>query len=276
MRTLRTFLGHRLDLGPTVVALSLAALSLAATYLPRPAHAADPEPLSAEDRADAVGLTDGKGHYLVVLPLRLEKRRAVFYSPDGKTAYQLDLTSQGGEVGKFFSYLFVDPRHYKVGVYGSSVEFSQGAYSVTCGERKVPLQVVSAPDTKAQLLGLTPLPSPRKWRPHSLSRDDRGTYYYVDRGRTKATEKQYRLFAGPSGGLKPLKMTNIIADSEGEIFSTKTGSLRLIVGKKEYVWIAHEKQNKLTTVPVEDNLAMIYNDLGVYTGEKMGTPCDDM
>ena len=32
---------------------------------------------------------------------------------------------------------------------------------------------------------------------------------------------------------------------------------------------------KLTKVPVEDNAAMIYGELGVYTGELLGTPCDD-
>jgi len=28
-------------------------------------------------------------------------------------------------------------------------------------------------------------------------------------------------------------------------------------------------------VPVEENLPLIYNELGVYTGARLGTPCDD-
>ena len=32
----------------------------------------------------------------------------------------------------------------------------------------------------------------------------------------------------------------------------------------------------VTPVPVEDNAVMIYSDLGVYAGENLGTPCDDM
>jgi hypothetical protein len=27
-------------------------------------------------------------------------------------------------------------------------------------------------------------------------------------------------------------------------------------------------------LPVEDNVALIYADLGVYTGQPLGTPCD--
>ena len=32
----------------------------------------------------------------------------------------------------------------------------------------------------------------------------------------------------------------------------------------------------VTAVPVEDNHVLIYTDLGVYTGEPLGTPCDDL
>jgi hypothetical protein len=29
-------------------------------------------------------------------------------------------------------------------------------------------------------------------------------------------------------------------------------------------------------VPVDANRIMIYTDLGVYAGQRLGTPCDDM
>lgn len=128
----------------------------------------------------------------------------------------------------------------------------------------------------------TLLPSPRKWRSHALARDNRGTYYYVDRGRQRGTEGQFRLFVGPKGNLTQQKMTNIVSDSEGDIFSTKTGDLRLILdkgqdqGAKEGVWLQNEKPTKLTIVPIEANIAMIHNELGVYAGERLGLPCDDL
>ena len=88
--------------------------------------------------------------------------------------------------------------------------------------------------------------------------------------------KAFRLFAGPKGNLKPLKMTNVVSDSEGEIFSTRTGSLRLVLNKDDYAWVNGKEHLKLVPVPIEDNHVLIYTDLGVYTGQRLGTPCDDL
>ena len=50
------------------------------------------------------------------------------------------------------------------------------------------------------------------------------------------------------GNLKQLKMTNVVADSEGEIFSTKTGELRLVLNKSEYAWVQAGAPLKLLPV----------------------------
>jgi hypothetical protein len=71
-------------------------------------------------------------------------------------------------------------------------------------------------------------------------------------------------------------MTNVVSDSQGDIFTTKKGELRLVLGKKQSKWIAGKKETELTSLPLEDNRIMIYRDLGVYTGQRLGTPCDDM
>jgi hypothetical protein len=75
--------------------------------------------------------------------------------------------------------------------------------------------------------------------------------------------------------MKLLPMTNVIADSVGEIYATKKGELRLVTSSSETAWIKSGKKAVLTRVPVEDNLKLIYGDLGVYAGS-LGTPCDDM
>jgi hypothetical protein len=115
-----------------------------------------------------------------------------------------------------------------------------------------------------------------KRSPHVLTRDEKGTYYFVDRGNTPETEKNFRLFVGPKGNLKLKAMTNIVADSNGEIFSTKSGSLRFITGPggQDSAWIQGKKVTKLIPVPVDQNYGLIYNELGPYTGERLGTPCD--
>ena len=42
------------------------------------------------------------------------------------------------------------------------------------------------------------------------------------------------------------------------------------------MWIEGTKKKvELRVVPITENLPMIYNELGVYAGARLGTPCDD-
>jgi hypothetical protein len=119
--------------------------------------------------------------------------------------------------------------------------------------------------------------TPQKYAPHALLRDTEGQYFYVDKGMDADHEKEFRLFVGPKGSLKLQKMKNIVADSEGEIFSTSNGELRMVVDRTAAsFWIVKGKKKELKSVPLDDNLAVIYNDLGVYSGTRLGTPCDDL
>ena len=63
--------------------------------------------------------------------------------------------------------------------------------------------------------------NPHQREPHALLRDDRGVYYFVDRGRTEGAEKNFRLWVGPKGAMVLQKMTNVVSDSAGDIVSTK-------------------------------------------------------
>lgn len=78
--------------------------------------------------------------------------------------------------------------------------------------------------------------------------------------------------------MKQLPLKDIVDDSEGTIFATKDGTLRLISnaggGKPVIKWVVGKKETLLTEVPVEDNVRMIYLDLGPYSGLPLGTPCD--
>jgi hypothetical protein len=76
--------------------------------------------------------------------------------------------------------------------------------------------------------------------------------------------------------MKLAKMTNVVSDSAGDIFATKTGELRLVLNKSETMWMKGKAQTKLIFLPIDANVPMIYTELGVYTGEKLGTPCDDL
>jgi hypothetical protein len=69
---------------------------------------------------------------------------------------------------------------------------------------------------------------------------------------------------------------NIVEDSEGMVFSTPKGQLRLLLSAKDSqaVWIQGRKKVQLTTVPIRANRELIYSSLGVYDEERFGTPCE--
>jgi hypothetical protein len=147
---------------------------------------------------------------------------------------------------------------------------------VQCGERATEFKPLDA-EEQAKLLGAAAFfKEPWIHRGYSLARDNKGTYYYVDRLREPENNKSFRLFAGTRGNLKPLKMTNVVNDSQGDIFTTKKGELRLVLDRQHPSWFVGKTETQLVNLPLEDNRIMIYTDLGVYAGQRLGTPCDDL
>lgn len=226
--------------------------------------------------------SDKKNHYVVTS--RGNASSGYLYYGDGKQFTAVDLASEFGGVN------FFEPRYFDAsassGFRGrdyrlySSVQFDseKQTCSVRCGTRRTELSLLPA-DRAIELLTSARFSPPRpQYVAHALTRDDTGIYYYVDKGSTPETAQQFRLFVGPKGGMKLQRMTNIVADSQGEIFSTKNGALRFVVGPqgKSSTWIKGTHRTELLAVPIAENWNMIWNDLGVYTGERRGTPCDDL
>jgi hypothetical protein len=252
-------------------------VALSSSVVAAPTLAAADATINVDTTRDKmVVLTDGKDHYITVVPYEMGDNS--FFYGDGKKFYSVPVRGGGSERGKRFDITFVDPRYYTGFQEHSSLDFRDGKYTVSCGERTVTLNPVEEAQAKTLLKAATFEGSPRKRKAYALARDTEGKYYFVDTGRTPETAKSFRLFVGTKGNLKLQKMTNVVSDSEGDIFATKTGSLRMILNKtpKESSWVVNGKPGKLLLVPVEDNIAMIYNELGVYSGERLGTPCDDL
>ena len=246
-----------------------------ARHAPGRAGAKDEPPAAPADitaiKEDLKILSDGKGHYVAVVPFGAG--RDLFYG-DGNTFHAQRVFSSGSVGRESFDYAFWEPR--MTAPYKASFELRDGKYRVRCDERLTELTAVSDLE-RDKLLASAHFFGPRwRHRAHALARDERGTYYYVDRLREPEDSKTFRLFAGPKGSMKPLKMLNIVSDSQGEIFSTAAGELRLVLDRKETVWIHHNLRTPLSNLPVEDNHVLIYSDLGVYTGQRLGTPCDDL
>lgn len=226
--------------------------------------------------------TDGKGHYVVHAPSNGNSPQ-LFYG-DGKRMTRVPLEDNLGGA-TFFDPRFINPtanpsfRGADIRVH-STVDFdaSKGTCNVRCGTQRTDLRVLASADAAPILTGASYAPIPNLHVPHALARDERGNYYYVDKGSTAATATSFRLFVGPKGNLKLQKMTNVVSDSQGEIFSTKTGDLRFIVGPggTQSTWVKGASRTSLLAVPVADNLHMIWTELGVYAGEKRQNPCDDL
>lgn len=225
--------------------------------------------------------TDGKGHYVVVAPS--EKQGVQLSYGDGSKFVQVApppwvLTGNHFLEPRFFnktmnsSFRGLDMRVYSE----VNVDAEQKRCEVRCGERTIPFSMLEIDKVREVLGKATFEPNPQKFVPYALLRDQRGYYYMVDRGFHPSEEKKFRVFIGPKGNLQQQKMTDVVSDSEGEIFSTKKGDLRLVVDREApSVWMEKKKKTELRTVPLSENLPLIYNELGVYTGVRLGTPCDD-
>jgi hypothetical protein len=213
---------------------------------------------------------DGKKHYVILEPFG--ETYDHFYYGDGKEFWLQRVRGGGRSGNESFDRSYWEPRSNRNASFG----FHNGKYSVDCGERQTELKPV--PDAEAQKIieGAKFYKTRWKRQAYALARDNTGTYYYVDRMREPEGNKNFRLFVGPKGSMKITKLVNAVSDSAGDIFATKTGELRLVMNKKETFWQKGKKKTDLIFLPIEDNAVMIYTELGVYAGEKLGTPCDDL
>jgi hypothetical protein len=217
-------------------------------------------------------LTDGKKHYVALIPFD-DGWKHVYYG-DGKSFYALRVFGGGSTGREAFDFVFWEPR--VKARYQAQVTFKDGKYEVQCDTRTTELRALPRNEAEAVIGAATFHEAMWRFRAFALARDDRGTYYYVDRQREPDDSLNFRLYAGPRGALKPLKMVNVVSDSEGQIFSTKAGDLRLVLDRKEAAWVKGKARTTLVPLPIEDNAALIYGDLGAYTGQRLGTPCDDL
>jgi hypothetical protein len=251
--------------------------------LARGKPAAKSEPGAAQDTAPVVDvsavkdkleiLSDGKKHYVALIPFDDGGWTNAYYG-DGKSFYALRVIGSGANGRESFDFTFWEPR--VKARFEAELSFKGGKYELQCDTRKTELTILPRSEAEPLIAGATfhkPL-----WRFHAfaLARDDRGTYYYVDRQREPEDSLSFRLYSGPRGAVKPLKMVNVVSDSEGQIFSTKSGDLRLVLDRHEAAWVKGKSRTTLVPLPIEDNAPLIYGDLGAYTGQRLGTPCDDL
>jgi hypothetical protein len=256
----------------------------------KPAAPAAPDPAEVLDvsgiRDRLIVVTDGKGHYVAATLELLERddpwRGRFFYSPDGKTFWDQRVIGFGSNGKGNYDLTFWEPRVFEG--WKRSFGVRDGKFEMQCDDRLTPMTRLPDGEARAMLDAATFLKPRWKHRAYALARDDRGNYYYVDRPREPEDSKAFRLYRGEKGALRPLKMTNVVSDSEGDIFSTRSGQLRLLFpaqkpdnrDAREPVWVRGKAKTRLTWVPLDMSGKLIYMELGVYAGQPLGTPCDDL
>lgn len=262
----------------------LALLFASSTLLSGLAAHADGPSISEADRKKSAVCTDGKSHYVIIAPN--EHTSTQLYYGDGKNMSEVRSDTHGMTSGTDF----LDPRFLNPTANDnfrgldfrviSAVDYDaeKKSCSVRCGERKQDLTIVPAADAQKLMSSATYTKSVKTREPYAFARDTHGIYYYVDRGNAPETKANFRVYVGKKGALKLQKMKDVASDSEGEVFSTATGDLRFVTShdQRSYSWMQGGKEVKLVALQPHENLNLIYTTLGVYTGQKLGTPCDDM
>jgi hypothetical protein len=253
----------------SIVAISLTIATIASAE-PKPT-VVDIKPF----RADLLVFKDASGGTYVVRHTESESR--LFFGT-GKTLYEQRIVGRSRN-GDAWSLNTWAPR--LAGIRPAYFDRkTDGTFQKSCdGKDDAVLTQLTGDKAKAVLDGSQFMTEALLRRPHLLARDDAGIYYYIDRLAAAYGGKGYRVFVGKKGAMKQLSLTDVASDSAGEVFSTKTGDLRLSTVQEQgvptkAVWIKGEKRTELISLDVDANSPVIFSELGVY--KFIGTLCENV
>jgi len=240
--------------------------------------AAEPAPKPVDIKAlksKAIVLADAQGGTYVVFRGGGDDPK-LFYGPSAKAVYEQIIIGSSSS-GADFDFSTFAPR--LPGVRYGNFAYKDKTYSKTCdGKDDAVLTELTGDKAKAVLDKTAFLTMGTVHVAHLLARDDSGVYYYVDRFAKVYGGKGYRVFVGKKGAMKQMPLTDVASDSAGEVFSTKSGDLRLVrnsdSNKETMTWVRGEKRTELVFLDTDVNSGVIYKDLGIYTF--LGTLCDNV
>jgi hypothetical protein len=242
--------------------------------------AADPSPRPVDvkaRKAQAIVLADAQGGTYVVFRDRDDAK--VFYGPNAKVVYEQVIIGSSSDGDGGWEFDTWAPRLAEGPHLAALTRKKDGSYEKSCrgkddmGLTELTGEKAHAVLDKAQFLTMAIVRVP-----HLLARDDSGVYYYVDRIAKVYGGKGYRVFVGKKGAMKQMPLTDVASDSAGDVFSTKSGDLRLVRNsednKEKTTWVKGEKRTELVFLDTDVNSAVIFRDLGLYTF--LGTLCDNV
>lgn len=260
----------------------LIALAVAVGFAPpafaQPA-AKQPAPKKAvvKDRDKLVVYKDDIGKYYVVPrpDLHVVGLESMVFFGDGKRFYRQSIIGYGSQSRPEWQaeWTLWSPRVKERA--HATIYLTAKELFVQCQSReKRPLTQLSA-DQGRKVIASAQFFEPF-WQRESrfLARDDDGTYFFVDRLRDEAGGGGYRIFVGKKGTMKQLPMTNLVNDSAGDIYATRSGELKFITENGKAFWKKGNRRTELVVLPPAANRYLIYRELGIYG--QLGVVCEDM
>ena len=222
------------------------------------------------ERDRLVFLAAPAGKYIAVVP---DLESGLVYYGDGRDLHrQRVLLSAAGEDDGLSVVLWA-PRLST----DAAIELDGENWFLRCGPSRTPLPAVGD-DERNLLLKTARFHRPRlRQVPYALARDRRGEYYYLDRLTGSRGAEGFRLFVGRVGKARPAPLTWVVSDSEGDVFATRRGELRISTaasGERTFEWRRGSRRELLLPVPPAQNSYLIYKELGVYENQALGSPCD--
>lgn len=265
---------RRLLVLSTVAALLASQQLAAAAPKPKPGSSAATATDTPATLAGASVYQDGLGNFYVIrLPVDDGLEGFRIYAGDGKMMYLQEAISVSRDTGAHeWGAMLYAPRS---DIGRARLKHADGKVTLQCQEEvPIDLTVTSQDQAKKILNGGKFVKAPHNRMSHVLARDDDGVYYFVDR-LEGSPARGFRVFAGPKGAMKELPMTNVVSDSAGEIFATKSGELKIITKTVDNTasWRKGKVRTDLTMLPIKLNAYLIARELGVYG--RMGYVCDD-
>jgi hypothetical protein len=258
-------------LGATVSVTVIAAVAATAAAFAGPTSSR-PDAIDISARRQHLEvLTDGDGHYLVVD--RRDDESEFFYGDAAHLELQEVRSSFVGGDPDWRSIVFWTPRTRST--VASLTVTRAGAWSISCGDRETRLVPADAA-TAGKILERARF-TERRWRRTSVAigRDAGGVFYYVDRLQPKYGVG-YRLFVGKKGRMTARRLLDVVDDSVGMVLYTAGGALWLEPRQRTGRWRKGKQREELTMLDPETSGPLIWEELGVYRGESVGVPCDDL
>ncbi|MBI3180296.1 MAG: hypothetical protein HYZ27_11585, partial [Deltaproteobacteria bacterium] len=158
----------------------------------------------------------------------------------------------------------------------ASFEGKAGTHTLRCNEatesyKRLSPKEVKAWAKKARLHDV-------RWQRQAvfIARDDNATYYLVDQAREPEGNRDYRLFIGTKGKLAHVSLNDAIVDAESTLYVSAAGKLAVTerYDGATAVWKSGNGDTSLTVLDLFTQAPFVYTELGVYSGQALGSACD--